>query len=201
MASPWLLTMAGPGRNVAVDALKEHTMMRTGLLASLSLLLLAAPAWAADTDPVVVPSIGEFVALDASVASDPTLSVSASLPLGASLARGAARPFGADLHASRGVALPVLYGTLAGLQAYDGWTTVKAVHLGATEGNPAVAGLASNAHAMWAVKAGATLGSIYIAERLWRQHRRGAALVTMLAVNGVMAAVAVNNASVMQGLK
>lgn len=200
MASPWLWTWTGPGRNVAADALKEHTMMRTGLLASLSLLLLAAPAWAADADQVVVPSIG-VVALDVSVANDPTLPVSASLPLGASLARGTARPFGADLHASRGVALPVLYGTLAGLQAYDGWTTVKAVHLGATEGNPAVAGLATNARAMWAVKAGATLGSIYLAERLWRQHRRGAAIATMLAVNGVMAAVAVNNASVMQGLK
>jgi hypothetical protein len=200
VASPWLWTWPGPGRNVAVDALKEHTMMRTGLLASLSLLLLAAPAWAADADQVVVPSIG-VVALDVSVANDPTLPVSASLPLGAPLARGTARPFDADLHVSRGVALPVLYGTLAGLQAYDGWTTVKAVHLGATEGNPAVAGLASNARAMWAVKAGATLGSIYLAERLWRQHRRGTAIATMLAVNGVMAAVAINNASVMQGLK
>ena len=101
-------------------------MMRTGLLASLSLLLLAAPAWAADVDSRVVPSIGEFVAVEASVQNDPPLSVTAALPLGASLARGTARPFDADLHASRGVALPVLYGTLAGLQAYDGWTTVKA---------------------------------------------------------------------------
>jgi len=102
---------------------------------------------------------------------------------------------------ARGPMLPVLYGTLAGLQAYDGWSTMKAVRLGATEANPAVAGIASNASAMWAVKAGVTMVSIYAAERLWRQHRRAEAIVTMVAVNGMMAAVATHNASVMRGLK
>jgi hypothetical protein len=102
---------------------------------------------------------------------------------------------------TRGPLLPVLYGTLAGLQAYDGWSTVNAVRLGAREANPAVAGIATNSHAMWAVKTGATLVSIYAAERLWRRHRRMEAIVTMLAVNSVMAAVAAHNASVMRGLK
>ena len=37
----------------------------------------------------------------------------------------------------------------AGLQAYDGWSTVRAVRLGASEANPAVAGIASHAPAMW----------------------------------------------------
>jgi hypothetical protein len=78
---------------------------------------------------------------------------------------------------------------------------MKAVRLGATEANPAVAGIASNASAMWAVKAGVTMVSIYAAERLWRQHRRAEAIVTMVAVNGMMAAVATHNASVMRGLK
>jgi hypothetical protein len=64
-----------------------------------------------------------------------------------------------------------------------------------------VAGLADNSRAMWAVKAGATVVSIYAAERLWRRNRRTEAIVTMIAVNSAMAMVAVHNASVLQGLK
>jgi hypothetical protein len=97
--------------------------------------------------------------------------------------------------------LPVLYGTLAGLQAYDGWSTVRATRAGATEANPALGGVASNTGAMWAVKVGATMASAYAAEGLWRRHRRVQAIVTMAAVNGMMAAVAAHNASVMRGLK
>jgi hypothetical protein len=90
---------------------------------------------------------------------------------------------------------------LAGLNAYDGWSTVKAVRLGAIESNPAVAGIASNAPAMWAVKTGATMASIYAAERLWRRNRKKEAIITMVAVNGVMAMVAARNASVLRGMK
>jgi len=78
---------------------------------------------------------------------------------------------------------------------------VRATQFGATEANPVLGGMASNAGAMWAVKAGATMASIYAAEGLWRRHRRVEAIVTMVAVNGMMAAVAAHNASVMRGLK
>lgn len=116
-------------------------------------------------------------------------------------AGGARVVMGAERVHARGSMLPVLYGTLAGLQAYDGWSTVRATRLGATEANPVVGGMASNAGAMWAVKAGATTASIYAAEGLWRRHRRVEAIVTMVAVNGMMVAVAVHNASVMRALK
>ena len=102
---------------------------------------------------------------------------------------------------TRGAALPVLYGVLAGLQAYDGWSTVSAVNRGAVEANPAMAGVATNPGAMWALKVGATSASIFAAETLWRRHRRVEAIATMVAVNGMMAVVATRNASVMQGLK
>lgn len=107
----------------------------------------------------------------------------------------------AERPASRGAALPILYGTLIGLQAYDGWSTATAVRLGAVEANPVMAPVATNPGAMWALKAGATTASIYAAERLWRRHRRVEAIATMVAVNGMMVAVAARNASTMRQLK
>ena len=145
-------------------------MGRAGFAAVLGLLLMTAPAWAADGE-AVVPEVRS------------------------SLVVRQAQPSG------RGPVLPVLYGTLAGLQAYDGWSTLNAVRQGATEANPVLAGVASNARAMWAVKASATMASVYVAERLWRRNRRVEAIVTMVAVNGMMAAVAAHNASVVRGLK
>jgi hypothetical protein len=146
-------------------------MVRSCLAALLSMCLVAASASAADNDT------------SAGTSSDASVTISPARL------------------AARGSMLPVFYGTLAGLQAYDGWSTVRATRLGATEANPVLGGMASNAGAMYAVKAGATLASIYAAERLWRRHRRVEAIVTMAAVNGMMAAVAVHNASVMRGLK
>jgi hypothetical protein len=107
----------------------------------------------------------------------------------------------AETPIARGAALPVLYGVLAGLQAYDGWSTVSAVNRGAVEANPTMARVATNPGAMWALKIGATSASIYAAETLWRRHRRAEAIATMVAVNGMMVVVATRNASVMQGLK
>ena len=148
-------------------------MVRSCLAALLSMCLVAASASAADNDTP------EGSSINASVTMAP-----ARIPAPA-----------------RGSLLPVFYGTLAGLQAYDGWSTVRATRLGATEANPVLGGMASNAGAMYAVKAGATLASIYAAERLWRRHRRVEAIVTMAAVNGMMATVAAHNASIMRGLK
>jgi Domain of unknown function (DUF5658) len=107
----------------------------------------------------------------------------------------------AERPTTRGAALPALYGVLAGLQAYDGWSTVSAVNRGAVEANPAIARVATNPGAMWALKVGATSASVYAAERLWRRHRRAEAIATMIAVNSMMVVVATRNASVMQGLK
>jgi len=155
-------------------------MIRALLVASLGLVLFAAPVFAGEGDDELLAS--KTIA-------------------GSIAARAESRRFSGDeLRISRGASLPVLYGTLAAFQAYDGWSTVRAVRLGATEANPAVAGIASHAPAMWAVKAGATMVSIYAAERLWRRHRRTEAIITMVAVNSAMAMVAAHNASVLKGL-
>jgi hypothetical protein len=101
------------------------------------------------------------------------------------------------LPASRGAALPSLYVSLAALEMYDGYTTMTGVRHGAVEGNPVLGGAAANSPALWAIKGGAAVGVIFIAERLWRQHHRGQAVAVMLASNGIMAAVAARNARVL----
>jgi len=100
--------------------------------------------------------------------------------------------------ASRGAVLPSLYAGLAGLQAFDVYSTFAGLRRGAVEANGLMKGVAGNPAALWAVKAGATATSIIVAERLWKQNRRVAAIVTMVAANGVMAAVAARNASVLR---
>ena len=100
--------------------------------------------------------------------------------------------------APRGGVLPSLYVTLAGLHAYDGYSTVSGVHRGAAETNPVVKSVAGNPMAMIAVKGGVIAASIFMAERLWKQNRRSAAIATMIVTNGLMAAVAARNASVLR---
>jgi len=100
--------------------------------------------------------------------------------------------------ATRPSALPALYVSLAGLQAYDGYSTTRGVRNGATEANPLVGGLAGQPAAFWTVKALSTVTTIYFAEQLWRQHKRGQAIVTMVVANAVMGTVAAHNMSVVR---
>jgi len=100
--------------------------------------------------------------------------------------------------ASRGAVLPSLYVSLAGLQAYDAYSTVTGLRRGAVEANGVMKNVAGNPAALLGVKAGVTAASIVLAERLWKQNRRVAAIATMIATNGVMAAVAARNGSVLR---
>jgi hypothetical protein len=97
----------------------------------------------------------------------------------------------------RGAALPIMYVTLAGLNAYDAYSTTKGISRGATESNPLMSGAAGNPAMMWAVKAGVTVGTITMAERLWRKDKRVQAIALMIVSNGVMATVAARNASIL----
>ena len=103
--------------------------------------------------------------------------------------------------ATRGPVLPSLYASLIVLEAYDGYSTTRGLENGAIEANSFMSRLANKPAALWAVKGGATFVSIYVAERLWRKHHRGQAIFVMVATNGLMAAVAMNNASVLRGQK
>ncbi len=93
----------------------------------------------------------------------------------------------------RPLVLPVLYVSFAGLEAFDGYSTSYGISHGATEGNPLLRTAVDHPATLWAVKGAAAVTSIWAAERLWRQNRRGQAIAVMVAANVVMAAVAANN--------
>ena len=96
----------------------------------------------------------------------------------------------------RPAALPALYLSLAGLQAYDVYSTHAGLARGAAEANPLMAPMAGETAGMIVIKAVSTATTIVIAERLWRTNKT-AAILTMVVANGVMAAVAANNARVL----
>src|SRR5437763_834709 len=64
--------------------------------------------------------------------------------------------------AARPALLPTLYGTLAGLQIYDGYSTVAGLRTGGRETNALVGGMAGNPAMFWGLKAASTGVSIYL---------------------------------------
>jgi hypothetical protein len=98
-------------------------------------------------------------------------------------------------------ALVTLAAASASLQAYDAYSTLSAMRLGAVEANPAMHALARHPAALVAVKAGVATSSIVASTRLWKQHHRKAAIVLLAITNGTMTAVALHNASVLRSMR
>ena len=93
--------------------------------------------------------------------------------------------------------LPALYAGYAALQGYDLYSTTKALKNGAREANPFMQNVVANPAMFWTVKALTTVGPMMAAESMWKRNKIGA-IVMMAASNGVMAAVAAHNASVLR---
>ena len=106
-----------------------------------------------------------------------------------------------DVPKPRPQIVPPLYASLAALQAFDGYTTLRGIKAGAHEGNPLVGNAAGHPIAMWSIKAASTAATIYYAERLWRGHRRGQAITLLAVTNAIMGVVAAHNASVLSNLR
>lgn len=94
--------------------------------------------------------------------------------------------------AKRPMILPALYVSLGAVQAWDVYSTSAALKAGATERNPLVAPVVSNAGGMLALKLVAAGSTVFFAERLWRKNRV-AAIVMMAGLNGATAAIAMHN--------
>jgi hypothetical protein len=99
---------------------------------------------------------------------------------------------------TRGRVLPILYVNYAALQAYDGYSTIHGVRRGAREANPMMSTLAGRPAAVWAVKGGVTAASIFLAERMWKENRRGLAITTVIISSALMGAVAAHNSAVLR---
>lgn len=95
--------------------------------------------------------------------------------------------------ASGSRALPMLYAGMIALQAMDLASTHKALSVpGAYQANPLFGSVGGSLPAQIALKAGATAGIIYLAERLKKTNRVGA-IVTMIALNSAYATIAAHN--------
>lgn len=82
-----------------------------------------------------------------------------------------------------------LYGSLAAVNVLDLVSTQAALGHGATELNPAMRGSVGQ---QIGVKTAMTLGSIAVAERLWKKNKV-AAIATLVAANGALAVISAHN--------
>lgn len=103
--------------------------------------------------------------------------------------------------ARRPLVLPSLYAASALLQGYDAYSTLTVLKRGGAEANPLMKSITKHPAAFIGLKAGVTVLSIMAAERMWKDHNRLGAVLTMVASNGFMAMVAAHNASVMANMK
>ncbi len=156
-------------------------------LFTLAVSVASVPVYAADAD-VASPATD---AADSIVLSTPPLMATARPPMS---------PAGANLPAARPGALPMLYASLAALHAYDAYSTLHGVATGAQEANGLMRGAAASPIAMVGVKAAVSALPIVLAEHMWKTNRT-AAIVLMVVSNGMMAAVAANNAHVLHQLR
>lgn len=85
-----------------------------------------------------------------------------------------------------------MYVSFAALQIMDAVSTRQALSRGGTEANPAMAGLARNPAAFFAVKAGTAAATTYFAERLSKNHPRAATIV-MAVLNTAYATIVAHN--------
>jgi hypothetical protein len=95
-------------------------------------------------------------------------------------------------------ALVALYASFVALQVADGVSTFKAIDAGGVEANPTMKALTANKAGFFAFKAGASLASVYMTERLWKKNRK-AAIVSMVVLNSVYATIVAHNAKIARG--
>jgi uncharacterized protein DUF5658 len=157
--------------------------MRRTLVGSLvGLLLLSSSVFAADDDTTT--TVTPAMAAAATTLARPDLTANLNVA-----PRIAAR--------RRPIALPSLYAGSVFLQSYDAYSTLSALRNGGTEANPLMKGITKSPVAFIGLKAGVTMMSIMAAERMWKDNNRVRAVLTMVATNGFMAAVAAHNTAVL----
>ncbi len=100
----------------------------------------------------------------------------------------------------RPAALPALYASFLALQVFDAYSTTQGLSRGASEANPIMRSAVGTPATFWAIKAATTAGVMITAERMWKTNKAGA-IAVMVIGNGVAAAIAARNASVLKQLR
>jgi hypothetical protein len=173
-------------------------MFRTAAIAILSLSLTGASAFAADGSGPA----SENVVFTPFVKTVPAAPETVASPMATNVDWTVGPAFKAPSHAaSRPAALPVLYASLALLNAYDVYSTRQGLSRGAVENNALMKQVAGNPTAFIAVKALTTAVPMVLAERMWKNGNRKGAIMTMIVANGVAAAIGANNMQVLQQVR
>jgi hypothetical protein len=95
---------------------------------------------------------------------------------------------------SRSGALTTMYVAFAGLQAMDAHSTLTALSNGGREANPVMRGVVEHPGRVIAVKAAAGATTIWLTEKMRKEHPRGA-VVLMAIINSAMATIVAHNYS------
>jgi Domain of unknown function (DUF5658) len=171
--------------------------MRRVLISSLSMLLITGSSVLAADENTTPATKSSALTIVLPVAEAQQASVGSGIgtSAGASVIKPAPAP------STRPLALPALYATAVGLQVFDVYSTLSALHLGGVEQNPLMKGVVGSPAALVATKATVTVASIAAAERLWRNNRRMGAIGLMVASNVMLGIVASHNSSVLSSLK
>jgi hypothetical protein len=101
---------------------------------------------------------------------------------------------------ARPAAMTALYVSYGALQAYDIYATRQALAGGARESNPLMQGVVGNTGAFVALKAGVTVATIAVAEKLWKTNKP-AAIGVMIVGNSVAAIAAAHNSRALGQLR
>ena len=169
-------------------------MRRTALVSLFAIVMFAGSARAADENGPSgqVPMAPVAVSSLATVASGLTQYFDVN-------AAAVATPRSSVME--RPAILTSLYVGSAVLQGFDAYSTLKVLNAGGAEANPMMRGVTQNPAAFIAVKAGITAATIMASEKMWKNHNRAGAVMTMVASNVLMGIVAANNSRVMSEVR
>jgi len=154
-----------------------------------SISIPGSPAFSLAAIPSAAIDIAALPRVDVPIASRRSLAAFVDVQQWPS----AVRPFDRPAPRPRPAPLVPMYAAFATLQALDYHSTTRALSSGtAVEANPFVRPIADHPAGFIALKAGATVGMVWITERMWKQHPVQA-VVFMAAANSAMALVVAHN--------
>ena len=176
---------------------EPQPMNRIAAITFLSLTLSGLPAYASETS--AADATATAAVIDGAIAPVADAAAPATTDRMLSASSVSATLTGREWVAAnrRPSLLPGLYASFAALQMFDVYSTQRALAGGAREANPMMKTVVGNKPTFYAVKAVSTVAPMLLAERLWKQNKI-AAIAVMAASNGIMAAVATHNASVLK---
>ena len=172
---------------------KISPLFRT-LSVVISMLIYAVPASAQIASPKPYASL--FLARDVNAVGVPE--AARALPLMSALTASeqvAAIPRDLPVKGTPRGLQPAMYGGLLALQGLDVHSTLRAIDAGHYEQNPLMRWTVSHPAAFISMKAAASAATIYLAEKIRKQHPKRA-LLFMAAVNSAYALIVVHNYSV-----